>query len=111
MGNIDFVDEDATAAGAVEAANHIEEGALSRARRPHDRDEFALEDVRIHPAESDGLDVVHPIDLPHVERADDDAPLLLRRVGGRCFLNGRVGGGHSIRMASMGARRAAFHEG
>src|SRR5512139_4227941 len=38
------------AAGAIEAAEQIHEGALARARRPHDGDEFALGDAKADPA-------------------------------------------------------------
>jgi len=70
-GEVDAGDGDLAAAGAVESADHVEEGPLTRARRPHDRDELAAADVEVDALERPEHLVAGDVALLDVFRADD----------------------------------------
>lgn len=73
--------------GHVEAAEDVEERRLPAPRCAEEHDELTAIEIEVDPAESDDVDLAHPIDLAKPSRRENgihgDAPSVSREVHGQ----------------------------
>ena len=66
FGKVIPVDEHLAAGSLRQAANHIQQGRLAAARRPHHRDRLPWQHLEIHPAQRRDIDLARAVEFPQV---------------------------------------------